>query len=279
MALPRTTLLQISLLAIFPLASMTFPASAGAQAPPASPQQLVAAMVQRENQAHLDHYEYTAQERSDRTGGHMWTERVVELPAGRVRLLVAEDGKPLSADRLQVERERLNAIAASPAAWERVENAEKNDEERARQMLSLLPKAFLLENPRLEDGTWHLDFRPNPEYSPSGVEERVLHGMSGTLAIDAKDLRLVHIEGHLPQDVAIGFGLLATIHSGSRFESTREKIEGHWRTVHVLTDIRGKAALFKTVAKNTDVTRSDFHYLAGDVTPVEAVALVEKASS
>ena len=250
-----------------------------AQTPNQSPQQLVAAMVERENQAHTDRYEYIAHERSQRTGGHLWTERVVELPTGRLHLVLAEDGKPLPPDRVQAERERLNAITTDPAAWQRVESSEQNDELHARQMLSMLPKAFLMDNVRLEGGTWHMDFRPDPAYSPSGLEERVLHGMSGTLVIDAKDLRLVHIEGHLAQDVSVGFGLLATIHAGSRFESTREKIEGHWRTVHVLTDIRGKAALFKTVARNSDVTRSDFHYLPGNTSPVEAVALVEASTS
>ena len=276
---PRSSFCTTFLLAAFALVSTLLPSALRAQDQPQTPQALVAAMLQHENQPHTDRYEYIAQERSDRTGGHLWTERVVELPAGRVRLLLAEDGKPVSADRLQQERDHLNAITADPAAWERSESTNKNDEEHARQMLNLLPRAFLLDNVRLESGQWHMDFHPNPEFSPTGVEERVLHGMSGTLVIDAKDLRLVHIEGHLPQDVSIGFGLLATIHAGSRFESTREKIEGHWRTVHVLTDIRGKAALFKTVAKNSDVTRSDFHYLPGNTSPVEAVALVEKSNS
>lgn len=271
---PRTKFLTMSLLAACALAPLL-----PAQTPSPSPQQLVAAMVEHENQAHTDRYEYIAHERSQRTGGHLWTERVVELPTGRIHLVLAEDGKPLPPEREEAERERLSALTTDSVAWQRVESTEQSDEEHARQMLSLLPKAFLLDNVRLEGGTWHMDFRPNPEYSPSGIEERVLHGMSGTLAIDAKDLRLVHIEGRLRQDVSVGFGLLATIHAGSRFESTREKIEGHWRTVHVLTDIRGKAALFKTVARNSDVTRSDFHYLPGTTSRVEAVALVEKSTS
>jgi hypothetical protein len=241
-----------------------------------TPQQLVTAMLEHENSAHHDRYEYLADERSERTGGHLWTERIVEIPAGRVRLLLDEDGKPISPDRVSAERARLAAIAADPAAFERAEASQKSDEEHARQMLNLLPRAFLLDNVRLDGRTWRMDFHPNPEYSPSGLEERVLHGMSGTVAIDAADLRLVHIDGHLSQDVSIGFGILATIKAGSHFSSDREKIEDHWRTVHVVTDIRGKAALFKTVAKNSEVIRSEFRYLPADVTPVQAVALVQQ---
>src|ERR1700692_440967 len=44
-------------------------------------------------------YMYLSEERSERTGGHLWTERVVQTGMGKVRLLLAEDGKPLSADR------------------------------------------------------------------------------------------------------------------------------------------------------------------------------------
>jgi hypothetical protein len=51
-----------------------------------------------------------------------------------------------------------------------------------------------------------------------------------------------------------------------------------WRTVHVLGDIRGKAALFKSIAKNQDVTRSQFHRLSVPLTLAQAVALAEQPS-
>jgi hypothetical protein len=49
---------------------------------------------------------------------------------------------------------------------------------------------------------------------------------------------------------------------------------GHWRTVHVLSDIRGRAALFKTLSKNNDVTRSDFVYLDSGTSIAQAVGLL-----
>lgn len=240
-----------------------------------NPQDLVLAMLKHERESHRDRYEYLLNERSERTGGHLWIERVVETSVGHVRLLLDEDGKPLSAAREQLEHARLDDIAAHPDEFARSEQAQKNDEEHTRQMLDVLPRGFLFENVKLQEGVWHIDFRPNPDYAPSGVEEHVLHGMTGWLAIDASDLRLVHIEGHLPQNVAIGFGLLANIRSGSYFSTDRQLIEGHWRTVHILTDIRGKAALFKTVSRNSDLTRSEFHYLDPNITAVQAVALLE----
>lgn len=234
------------------------------------------ALIENERQAMLtrERYTYLSSERSDRTSGHLWTEFVVETAQGRVRLLTAIDGQPLSAERMQAEKIRLNAIAADPADFIRREQAQRSDEEHSRHLLELLPVDFLFDNVRLENGVWRIEFRPDPEVSPSSIEDQVLHGMSGWLTINQQQLRLLHIEGSLPRDVSIGFGLLANIHAGSRFSSDRQLVDGHWRTVHVLTDIRGKAALFKTVSRNSDLTRSRFHYLDHDLTVPEAVTLL-----
>jgi hypothetical protein len=243
-----------------------------------TPLQLVRAMVAHEDDeaAHRDRYEFLSEERSERTGEHLWTEHVVETAQGRVRLLIAEDGQPLTAARVEQEHARLAALVADSGIFVRQEEAQRNDEAQARQMLDMLPKAFVFDNVRLADGVWRMDFHPDPGYVPNGLQERVLHGMSGWLAIDAQAGRLVHIEGQLPRDVSIGFGLLATIHAGSHFTSERRSVDGHWRTVHVLTDIRGKAALFKTVGRNNEVSRSEFVYLSPGMTVGQAAALLEK---
>jgi hypothetical protein len=250
---------------------------AHAQQPTLTPLQLVQAMVANEDdeEAHRDQYEFLSQERSDRTGGHLWTERVVETKQGRLRLLLAEDGTPLSPERAQQERAKLDAIVANPQTFLRQEQTQKKDEASAREMLDMLPRAFLFDNVRLNDGVWKMDFHPNPAYTPNSIQERVLYGMSGWVAIDAKAQRLLHIEAQLPHDVSIGFGLLATIRAGSRFASDRRDVDGHWRTVHVLSDIRGKAALFKSVSRNSEVSRADFVYQDNGITLAQAVALLE----
>ncbi len=249
-----------------------------AQQPPSTPLALVQGMVAHEDDsaAHHDLFEFLSTERSDRTGGHMWTERVVEIPAGRIRLLLAEDGKPLSPERQQLERARLAAIVANPDAFLAREQAEKHDEATDREMLDLLPRGFFFDNAHLANGVWRMDFHPNPSFDPSGMQQRVLHGMSGWVSVDAQQQRLVHIEGHLEHDVSIGFGFLATIRAGSQFSSDRQDVLSHWRTTHVATDIRGKAILFKNVGRDSEVTRSEFHYLPAGITLAQAVALVEQ---
>ena len=243
----------------------------------ASALQVVSAMIAHEddNSAHKDQYEFLSKERSERTGGHLWTERVVETSFGRVRFLLAVDGKPLDAEQEAAERGRLAGIVADPQGFLVRERAQKDDEASARKMLDLLPKAFVFDNVRLKDGVWTMDFHPNPEYTAHGIQERVLCAMSGTVVIDAASERLMHVEGRLPQDVSIGFGLLATIKAGSHFESDRADEGGHWRTLHVLTQINGKAVLFKSVGKDSEVVRSEFHYLQPGMTVGQAVALAE----
>lgn len=252
-------------------------AAVGAQAQ-GSAKDIVGTMLANERNAaaHKDNFIYLSNERSERTGGKLWTERVVETPHGRVRLLLQEDGKPIPADRAQQERARLANDVAHPDAFEEREKAQKDDEAHARQMLDMIQRAFILENLKEQNGDWRVDFRPDPKYSPSGMEERVLHGMSGWMLIDQKHMRLHHIEGRLPQDVSIGFGLLATVHAGSNFESTKGEFDEQWRTIRVISDIRGKAALFKTIAKNQDVARNEFKRVDNHLSVADAVALLEK---
>ena len=250
------------------------------EALPPTPLQVVSAMIAHEddNSAHKDQYEFLSKERSERTGEHVWTERVVETSFGRVRFLLAVDGKPLTAEQESEERGRLAEIVARPDAFLARERAQKDDEAQARKMLDLLPKGFVFDNVRLQDGVWTMDFHPNPAYSPHGIEERVLCAMSGTVVIDQAQERLLHVEGKLPQDVSIGFGLLATVKAGSHFSSERADVDGHWRTLHVVTDVQGKAVLFKSVGKDSEVTRSEFHYLQPGMTVAQAVSLAEAST-
>jgi hypothetical protein len=244
-----------------------------------SAKQDVAAMLANEDLAaqHKDHYAYMSKERSDRTGGRLWTEKVVETNAGKVRMLLAEDGQPLSPERESAERGRLAQIVADPDGFQKKSQAMKDDEAHARQMLALLPKAFLFGDVRPQGGDLAIDFKPNPDYEPQSMEERVLHGMSGTMLIDPKAMRLRHIEARLPQDVSIGFGLLATIHAGSNFATTRDPLgQLDWKTTMLDTDINGKAIFFKSIAKNEHAEHSNFVRVPDDMTVAQAVAMAEQ---
>ncbi|SFS05320.1 hypothetical protein SAMN05421771_1068 [Granulicella pectinivorans] len=243
-----------------------------------SPVEIIQQMVAHEDDAalHKQHFAYTATERSERTGNHLWKERIAETSDGKVRFLLEEDGTPLSPDRVGRERGRLAGIATNPADFIAAEHARKNDEDKAKAMLDLLPKAFLLENLRKEGNLTMIDFRPDPAYQTQSMEEKVLHGMSGTVSIDNRAERLHTIKASLAKDVSVGFGL-ATVHAGSSFATTRDQVApGQWKTVVVDTAINGKAILFKSLGKNEHVERSDFKLLPFEMSVKDAVAVVEQ---
>jgi len=236
-------------------------------------------MMANENTAalHRDHYCYISKERSDRTNGHLWTEKVVETNQGKVRMLLAEDGQPLSPERVAEERGRLAGIIADPEAFARKYQATRNDELHARQMLSLATKAFLFDDPRPEGNFVRINFRPNPDYQTQSIEERVLHAMSGSMLVDPQALRLHRIEGRLPTDVNIGFGLLATIRAGSSFSTTRDRLgQPDWKTTQLDTAINGRVIFFKSIAKNEHAEHSDFVRVSNDLTIAQAVAIAEQ---
>ena len=238
----------------------------------------ISELVQHEAAAseHRGHYIYTSEERSERTGGHLWQERVAETSWGKVRYLVAVDGQPLTGDKLAAEKARVGGEANDPEGFKRSEAARVDDEQHAKQMLELLPKAFIFGAPVNEGEYLRIPFSPNPGYLPQSLEEKVLYGMSGTVLVDAKTLRLRGIEGRMAQDVSIGFGLLATIHAGS-FSTTREHVGGDdWKTELLHTDINGKALFLKTIARQQDAKHWGFQKIADGMTVAQAVAQLEQ---
>ena len=241
---------------------------------------LITMVAARETEAsnHRGRYMYLSVERSERTGGHEWTERVAETAWGKVRYLIAEDGKPLTGERLAAERARIEDEGRNPEIFKNQESGKMEDEQHAREMMTLLPKAFLFDQPKLEGEFLRVTYHPNPDYQPNGLEEKVLHAMSGSVLIDAKQIRTHELEGKMPQDVSIGFGILATIHAGSNFSTVRDHIDGYdWKTVAVHTDINGKALFLKTVARKQEAKHTDFKRIPDGITVEEAVKMVESA--
>ena len=253
-------------------------ATAGARAQSSNDaRRIVDTMLAHESDPAEHHYKYMylSEERSERTGGHLWVERVIETGMGKVRLLLAEDGKPLSAERLAAERARLADIAAHPDAFRRREQSMKNDEEHAEQMLALLHKAFLFDEPHPDGSDMRIGYRPDPAYQPKTIEEKVLHAMSGAVLVDEKTLQLHRIEGKIPADVSLGYGILGTVHAGSSFATTHEmEPGGEWKDATVNTAIEGKAMLFKEIGKNEHVVHSEFKRLSDNISVADAVGML-----
>jgi hypothetical protein len=273
MGVGRSAVVFLGLLAIGAVRAQSLDVGRGSD----TARRIVDTMLNHEGDP-LEHrlkYMYLSEERSERTGGHLWTERVVETERGKVRLLLAEDGKPLSPERQQAEKAKLNDIAAHPDAFQKREQAMKNDEEHAEQMLALLHKAFLFDDPRPEGNDLKIGFRPDPAYQPKTMEEKVLHSMSGAVLVDERTKQLHRIEGKIPTDVSLGLGILGAIHAGSSFSTEHEMEQGgEWKEAQANTAIEGKAMLFKEIGRNEHVVHSEFKRMSDNIDVAEAVALL-----
>jgi hypothetical protein len=242
-----------------------------------APLMTIQRMIEKEHEAslHKPPFSYISVERSDRTGGHEWTEQVIEVPDGRLRELIMEDGISLSGDRRRREGARLRSIAQNPESFIRHERERKTDEQRAQEILEILPRAFLFEDDGLQQGWKKISYRPNPSYVPQSYEERILHEMSGVLLIDPHTDRLHMLEGSLAQDVSFGYGLIATLHRGSTFSIVRSPIlEDQWKTTQIDVHMDGHVVLFKAISRQQSSIHKDFKLLPYKLTIAQAVALL-----
>jgi hypothetical protein len=195
-------------------------------------------------------------------------------------MLIAEDDVPLAGDRRNQVITQLDDIGAHPDVFQRSEESRKNDETRAKQMLDLLPRAFVFSNGRPEGACLRIDFQPNPDYTPQSIEERVLHAMSGSISINLSQGRLCELTGRLPGDVKIGFGLTATVNGGSSFSTTRIPVPGNeWKTAVIDTDIAGHAIFFKSIDKKEHAEHTAFQVIPRDTTVAQAVKMLETDSA
>ncbi len=242
----------------------------------ATPLDIVKTMVQNEAAARRDRvcFSFTSFERSTRTGGHLWQEKVVETPDGLMRRLVAEDGKPLPPDRAMAEDRRIAYMAASPEAF-RAANADRRaDEQRLARVLQILPRAFLFAANGEQDGALHIGYRPNPSFIPSTYEERILHQMAGTLMIQMPTIRLAAIDGHLIDRVSFGYGLLGHVEKGSGFTMRRTEVTpADWKTTHVSVHMDGKILLLKSISRDQESVHNDVHAMPTNVSLAQVAAL------
>jgi hypothetical protein len=250
-------------------------------APQQTPLQVVKAMVENEVQArqHRIFFRYTSVERSARTGGHLWTEKVVETPDGLLRRLVAEDGKPLPADRAAAEDRRIAALVADPSEL-RAENAERRaDEARLVRLLDIMPQAFLFTADGMQDDCERIAFRPNPGFTPSTYDERVVHGLAGIILVRTPAERLCGIEGHLVDRVTFGFGLLGHVDQGSHFSVARVPVTAtDWKSAKIAVHVDGRILLLKSISRDEDATHSNAEPLPPNLSLKQAAALTQHGS-
>jgi len=234
------------------------------------------------NETHTPERELRWEYRSERVtpGQHVLREQV-ETSQGTVFRVVAENGAPLDDVQRQQEEQRIEQSIQDTAALARTERENRDDEERLMRGLELLPQAMLFGyqgSPR--DGVIAIAFRPNPAYSASGFEPRIVHALTGTVLVDARSRRLIEIRGTVAERVDFGFGMLGHLEKGGTFVVHRRQISGEtWKTDVIDVHLAGKLLLLKSFSKDQRETRSDFRPVPGELTLAQAKEMLDAAAN
>ena len=173
---------------------------------------------------------------------------------------------------------RLDGLMGDPARQRKRKQSEQDDIGRVVKALRTIPKAFIFQHAGSEtiDGTRleRYTFTPDPKFSSSDLELLVLTAMSGTLTIDATHERVVRLEGHLQQDVDIGWGILGRLNKGGWVVIEDADVGGGvWRIVRFQMAMSGRV-FFKTRSFDTTEEESQFAPVPVGLTYQQAIQML-----
>ncbi len=253
--------------------------SARADGQTESPHQLIKDVVFNELADHQHHgyFEYLD---IKRIGQETIVKAEVETGTGRIHRVLAEDGKPLSAEQQAEESKRLEALLHDSSQQQKLLRDYQGDEDRIARIVGLLPDGFVYQYDGVEGDDIRLKYEPNPDFKPPTYEARVFHGMAGTVWIDAREKRLRRIEGQLVSNVDFGYGLLGRLDKGGTFNMERvEVVPGNWKTQVLDVHISGHVVLLKSIGEDQTERRSDFQQVPRNLTLEEAEAMLAQSVS
>jgi hypothetical protein len=252
-------------------------------APQTSPADLIRAVISTElkdpNTANV-RWKYVLDKEAD---GKQETRDVVETKSGSIDHLVAISGKPLNDVEQRNESQRIQRLSHNPEEQRKLEATRRKDAEQCNAFLKMIPDAFLFaytgERAGPNGDFVKLTFRPNRSFQPPSREGKVMHEMAGEIWVDAKQHRLVSINGQLLNDVKFAGGLFGHLEKGGRFSVKRTELApGDWEMTEMEVNMHGKALLFKTICVQQKELHRNFERVPDDLTFADAAALLMKQS-
>ena len=240
--------------------------------------QLVRTVIQNELKASdADHSHWTYRlEKQDDTGAKQ-TRQIIDTVNGSIYRLVAVNGKPLDPQQQQAEDERLEKYIHDTEAQQKKEKSRKDDADKAKQMLKMLPEAFIYTREKEEANLVFLRFTPNPKFDPPNREAQVFHAMEGTMVLDRREDRLVKLSGRLMDDVTFGWGILGRLQKGGTFVVEQTEVSpGIWLNKTLDVNMHGKAVLFKTINVQQHEFSSDFRRVPDNLSLAQAAQRLEE---
>jgi len=220
------------------------------------------------------HYSFVAEERSDRTGNHLWKENVVETTDGPLRRLIAIDNRPLTSAEAAAEQRRIDDLVAHPGDFRRQNQAHRDDEDRATQFLQLLSTAFVF-TPDGQSGNCHrFTFHPKPGFHPASYQERVATEMVGAVSVKQPENRLCTLDARIVRPVDFGFGVLGHIDEGGHFSLTRWQVDAkNWKSDRISVHVTGRILMLKSLAQDQDSVRTDIRIVPQNLTLAQAAQI------
>lgn len=193
----------------------------------------------------------------------------IETPEGSVARLLLRNGRPLTTEEDQAERDRLKDMLNSPDDFERHIRREKSNKEMGIRLIKMIPDAMLWSytpgQPQLPDRSPGgaalvvLDFKPNPKFSPPSIEAEPLTGLEGRVWIDPDSRRVVQLEGEVVHAVNIGWGMVAHIYPGGTVEVRQTNAGGQrWIVQHIVEQLTVRALMVKTIKQQLIFDTSDY---------------------
>lgn len=185
--------------------------------------------------------------------------RVIETPKGDLRRLLVLNGQPLTGRDEETELDRIREFVGNPDEQAKKKKDAAHDGDQARELLIMLPTAFLWSMTGQNAHEVSLHFRPDPGFRPPDMQSRVLGTMAGDLIIARDGDRIQTLRGTLTSDVKFGLGIFGKLNQGGTFDVERRQINpGHWQITETRVHIIGKALLFKTIGQQEDELKTDW---------------------
>jgi hypothetical protein len=258
---------------------VTFSASLRAQEPPEDPVALVRSASWNELHATNSEHPFRFRLRKQDENGST-TKDIIETKDGDIARLVAVNDKPLTPERAQTERARLDNLLAHPELQIHRQKKEKEDSNRENEMVRLLPDAFLYTYRGIVNTpsgpAWRLSFQPNQNFIPPDRQAELYHGMAGELWIDCTHKRMARLDAHLISDVNFGWGFIGRLYKGGTILVIQKDVgDNHWESTHLKLNLTGKILMIHSVTFQSTEDGSDYKPVSNTLTYKDAIHILE----
>jgi len=257
-----------------------FSASAGAQEPQVSAQDLAKKAVDNQIKAsEQDNTHWLYHDRIEKPNGEIEEKVVIETSKGEIYRVFSVNGNPLNPAQREKEDQRIWKLLHDESRQKKAEQSEAQDAEKMDKVMKVLPQALLFSYGSRKEDAIQLLFKPNPAFHPQSREEHVLNALAGSMWVDAKTNRIKEISGHLIHEVRFGGGILGHLDQGGQFQVLlSEVVPGLWQMTTLNVHLKGKALFFNTISVQQSESRSDFRRVADNLTLAQAAGALAQPS-